>query len=108
MSEHSFVERLGEVVQIHANARQVYGEPVERNGVTIIPVARVWWGFGGGGIGRGPAERGGGGGAAQALPMGFIEMRNGSVEFRPISSDWTRPALIAGAALLIGFFLGRR
>ena len=47
--DRTFVERLAELVQVHANAKQVYGDPIERNGATIIPVARVQWGFGGGG-----------------------------------------------------------
>src|SRR5687767_11189641 len=78
------LERLAQQIQVNANAKQVYGEPVERDGTTIIPVAKVQWGFGGGGIGRGAAERGGGGGGARAFPTGFIELRDGKAEFRPI------------------------
>lgn len=63
MSEHNFVERIAETIQTNANARQIFGEPVERNGVTIIPVGRVSWSFGGGGFGHGAGERGGGGAA---------------------------------------------
>src|SRR5258706_14651665 len=50
MSDHTFVERIAETIQTNANARQIFGDPVERNGVTIIPIARVSWSFGGGGI----------------------------------------------------------
>jgi uncharacterized spore protein YtfJ len=98
------LERLARQVQVNANAKQVYGEPVERDGTTIIPVAKVQWGFGGGGIGRGAAERGGGGGGARAFPTGFIELRNGKAEFRPITDPLT-PTLVAAAGLAAGLLL---
>lgn len=106
MTEQSILERLSDMVQVHANAKQVYGEPVERNGVTIIPVARVQWGFGGGGIGRGPGERGGGGGGVRATPIGFIEIHDGTAEFRPIDNpEQFAVVASAGAIGLIGGLL---
>jgi uncharacterized spore protein YtfJ len=107
--ENTLVERIGEVVQIHANARQVYGEPVERGGLTIIPVARVQWGFGGGGIGHGALERGGGGGGARATPAGYIEVRDGQAEYRPIHDLGSAAPLIAAgvAGVITGLLLGR-
>jgi len=98
------LERLAQQIQVNANAKQVYGEPVERDGTTIIPVAKVQWGFGGGGIGRGAAERGGGGGGARAFPTGFIELRDGKAEFRPIH-DPMATALLTAAGLLAGMLL---
>lgn len=105
----SFIERIAEQLQVHANAKQVYGEPVERNGTTIIPVARVQWGFGGGGIGRGLAERGGGGGGARAFPTGFIELRDGKAEFRPIHdvSDVAAFAAAGTVGLIVGIVLAK-
>ena len=44
--------RLAERLGASASASSVFGEPVERDGVTVIPVARVRWGVGGG-SGRG-------------------------------------------------------
>lgn len=104
-----FVRRLGESIQVHANAKQVYGEPVERDGTTIIPVARVQWGFGGGGIGHGPAERGGGGGGAQAIPTGFIELKDGVAEFRPIQDPNAPLRLLAigTGAFLAGLLIAK-
>jgi uncharacterized spore protein YtfJ len=98
------LERLAQQIQVNANAKQVYGEPVERDGTTVIPVAKVQWGFGGGGIGRGAAERGGGGGGARAYPTGFIELRDGKAEFRPIADPMT-PAILAAAGLAAGLLL---
>lgn len=109
MAEQTLIERIAEQVQIHANAKQVYGEPVERDGTTIIPVARVQWGFGGGGIGRGAVERGGGGGGARAYPSGFIELRGGKAEFRPIhDAGSVATAVAAGAAgMMLGILFAR-
>jgi uncharacterized spore protein YtfJ len=100
------LERLAQQIQVNANAKQVYGEPVERDGTTIIPVAKVQWGFGGGGIGHGAAERGGGGGGARAYPTGFIELRDGKAEFRPISDPFA-PVILAAAGLAVGLLLAR-
>ena len=41
------VERLAEHLGA-ADARAIYGSPIERNGTTVIPVAKVRYGFGGG------------------------------------------------------------
>ena len=43
----STVERVAERLG-SADARTIYGDPVERNGTTVIPVAKVRFGFGGG------------------------------------------------------------
>ena len=84
------VERLASKLGMHAGASAVFGDPVEREGVTVIPVAKVRWGFGGGG-GRGiqegsengeVGEGSGGGGGVMASPLGFIEIREGRAEFR--------------------------
>ena len=91
-------ERLGGVASVSA----VYGTPIERDGVTIIPVARVSWGFGAGsGTGSGADGSGGGeggGGGVRATPAGFIEIREGRAEFQPIR---IRPHLWALALLVL-------
>jgi uncharacterized spore protein YtfJ len=52
-----FVERMAERVGGKASVRAVFGDPIERDGITVIPVARVRWGFGGG-AGSGPVPVG--------------------------------------------------
>jgi len=106
----SLLERLAEVIQVNANSKQVYGEPVERDGATIIPVARIQWGFGGGGIGHGAAERGGGGGGVRAQPAGFVIIKDGEAEFRPYhdARDFALLAGVALAGLVTGLIIGRR
>jgi uncharacterized spore protein YtfJ len=63
------------------NVRRVYGDPVEREGVTIVPAALVIGGTGGGG------DSGGDGGAGLGLfarPVGAWEIRDGMVRWRPV------------------------
>lgn len=79
-----------------AQVRRVFGEPIERDGVTIIPTASVRGGAGGGG-GRGAKEEGegaGGGYGFMAHPAGVFVVRGDQV-------DW-RPALDLGKVILGG------
>jgi uncharacterized spore protein YtfJ len=110
MAEQTLIERIAEVIQVHANARQVYGEPIERDGMTLIPVAKIQWGFGGGTMGRTGAERGGGGGGGvRSQPVGYIHMRNGEAEFRAIRDPRDTAFLVAAGAagLAVGLLLSK-
>lgn len=111
MTDESLVERIGHLIQSHASAKTVFADPVERDGITVIPVAKVKWGFGGGGLGFGRviSERGGAGGGVQSAPVGFIEIRDGGAQFRPIrdASDALVIAVAAIAGISIGFALAR-
>jgi uncharacterized spore protein YtfJ len=90
---------LVQQIPLHASAKQVYGEPVERDGTTIIPVARVQWGFGGGALGRTPLAHGGGGGGARAWPVGYIALRDGKADFHPITPPASPLAVLAAVGL---------
>jgi uncharacterized spore protein YtfJ len=95
----SFVERVAEKMGMHATAKAVYADPVEHDGVTVIPVAKVRWGFGGG-SGRRQGKRGkGGGGGVQAAPLGYIEIKDGETEFKPIRDPASLIPLIAVGGL---------
>lgn len=64
---------------------RVYGEPIERNGVTVIPVASVRGGGGGGG-GTSPdggQEGSGAGFGVTARPVGAYVIRGDTVEWQP-------------------------
>lgn len=79
------------------HARRVYGDPIERGGVTVIPVARVMGGVGmgtgpmAGRAGEGKASSGqsggqtgtGGGFGVRAQPAGVFEIRGESVRWVP-------------------------
>ena len=92
------------------SARQVFGEPVERDGVTVIPAATVIGG-GGGGAGddpkgddaaaAGPRSGGGMGFGLIAWASGAFEIREGRVTWRP-AVDVTRVVLaVVGVALVL-------
>src|SRR5262245_26266022 len=99
------LERVGQTVGQRAQASAVFGEPVQREALTVIPVAKARFGFGGGGgSGGAPGKEGtggGGGGGAVVTPIGFIELRDGSAEFKRITTptDWL--ALVAAASLTV-------
>jgi uncharacterized spore protein YtfJ len=65
--------------------KRVFGEPYEKDGVTIIPAARVQGGAGGG-SGEDPQGRGGGSGSGfgvTARPVGAFIVRDGELSWRP-------------------------
>ena len=75
MKVDELLERAREAVDIN----QVFGVPVERGGVTIIPVARVM-----GGGGHGPlATDAGGGYGFRAEAAGVFVIRDSKVEWQP-------------------------
>ena len=64
--------------------RRVFGEPYERDGVTVIPAARVR-GAGGGGGGKDEhgQEGDGGGFVLTARPVGAYVLKDGAVAWQP-------------------------
>lgn len=97
--QDGLLDRLAQRLGGSASTTTVFGGPVERGDVTVIPVARAAYGFGGGTGTKGSEEGSGGGGGVRVAPVGFIEIRPGVVQYRPIR-DWAVliPALAAGAA----------
>jgi uncharacterized spore protein YtfJ len=85
--------------------KRVYGDPIERDGVLVVPAAAVRGGGGGGD----DSENGGGGFGLHARPVGAYVIRDGEVEWQP-AVDATRIAVSALAALVLVAFLlrGRR
>jgi uncharacterized spore protein YtfJ len=85
--------------------KRVYGEPYERDGVTVIPAASVAGGAGGG-SGDSPDGSGTGSGGGFGLggrPVGAYVIENGEVRWQP-AFDATRivgQALVFVASLLI-------
>jgi uncharacterized spore protein YtfJ len=102
----NFVTRLAESIGSRAKVATVFGEPIEREGVTVVPVATARWGMGGGG-GQGASQHHysqhgyGGGGGMVVKPVGYLVMRGGDVEYREIGG-----ALRALTAMLAGAVLG--
>jgi uncharacterized spore protein YtfJ len=63
------------------SARRVYGDPIERDGITVIPAARIRGG-GGGRNGREGGRRAGGF-RVNARPAGVYVIRDGKVSWMP-------------------------
>lgn len=126
-----FVERMAERVGGKASVRSVFGEPIERDGFTIIPVAKVRWGFGGGAggpIAVGPGRTAGspfsdatgvsaddagdaagagsgGGGGVTADPVGYLEIGPDGASFIPIGSPRPSPAFLLAAGATAALIL---
>ncbi len=123
MDAHHFLESLAEKLGSSASVKTVYGEPIETSetGKTIIPVARVAYGLGGG-YGKEkthdregrkeerPAGESGGGGITIS-PLGVFEVSRERTDFVPLrnrKATWARG--LAGAffaGLVLGTLLGR-
>jgi uncharacterized spore protein YtfJ len=95
----TLLERIAQLIGAKASVRAVFGEAVRHGDLTVIPVARVRWGFGGGG-GRsdtpdsGPASGSGGGGGLAADPIGYLEIGPDGTVFRPIREPYPSPAFL--------------
>ena len=108
MGMKEIIDSLKDGLQGAADVRAVYGEPVETQGKTIIPVAKVAYGFGGGSCeGKGnkkeakDGECGGMGGGVAVKPVGMIEVTKEDTRYIALSSK----KKIAGI-LILGFLLG--
>jgi uncharacterized spore protein YtfJ len=63
--------------------KRVFGEPYERDGVTVIPVASVAGGGGGGGGEQGEDKGSGGGFGVTARPAGVYVVKGDTVTWVP-------------------------
>ena len=100
---NELLDRVGQAVGQRAQVSAVFGEPVEREGVAVISVAKARFGFGGGGgsggLQSGEGSGGGGGGGASVTPIGYIEVRDGGAEFKRIWSSSDLVALVAAGSI---------
>jgi uncharacterized spore protein YtfJ len=88
--------------------KRVYGEPYEKNGVTIIPAARVQGGAGGG-SGQDPQGQGTGSGAGfgvTARPVGAFVLHGDELSWRP-AVDVNRIVLGGQAVLVVALLVVR-
>lgn len=113
MANENFIEKLAAGFSQSASVKNVYGEPIQAGDKTILPVACISYGLGGGyGQGKRPhqpsgegssperkeGEGAGGGGGMYARAKGVYEITPASTRFIPASS--AREILIGVA---IGF-----
>jgi uncharacterized spore protein YtfJ len=117
MNVPSLFQSLSDKIESGANVKSVFGEPISVAGKTIIPVAKVAFGFGGGigihepdqiedGQQKPESSAGGGGGGGAAMPVGVIEISDSDTRFIPIGIEKKLGAtLFLGAAA--GYILGK-
>jgi uncharacterized spore protein YtfJ len=103
-SADRLLERLAELIGARAGVQAVFGEAVRHENLTIIPVARVRWGFGGGGGSAdgppsGPASGSGGGGGVAADPIGYLELGPEGAAFQPIREPYPSPLFLVACGL---------
>ena len=106
-----FVERLADRIGARADSKAVFGEPIERDGLTVVPVARVRWGFGGGdgsgedAEGRTIGSGSGGGGGLAAEPIGYLEIGPDGAAFRPIRRPYPSPWFLLASGITAAIVL---
>jgi hypothetical protein len=124
-------QRLADRSGDRSGVRAVFGKPITRGEVTVVPVARVRWLFGaaqqersgsgrlgreghdgGGGPiagleGEGEAQGAGfgGGGATTAVPVGYIEIGPSGASFKPIVDPYPSPVFMIAAGVTTAFIL---
>ena len=102
------VQKTIEQAKDALTVRRVFGDPYEKNGVTIIPAARVQ-GLGGGGSGEDPQGGGKGSGSGFALkarPAGAYVIHDDEVEWRP-AGDTSKILIGAAIIALAALFVAR-
>jgi uncharacterized spore protein YtfJ len=92
---------LAERIGGRLGAATAFGEAVERDGVTVIPVAVTRFGIGAG-SGSDPSkgqEGEGGGGGGGVTPTGYIELKGGRSRYVPVVHPARMLALVLTAVL---------
>lgn len=120
MSTKELIDAAVEHLHVGASVKAVYGDPVQIDGKTVIPVAKVAYGFGGGtGTKRARADKAdkngkepaaseageGAGGGVAAKPVGVVEISDDETKFVPFGQT-KRLAWAAVFGSGIGFVLG--
>lgn len=122
MSAKDLIEGAVEHLQTSASVKTVYGAPITAEGKTVIPVAKVAYGFGAGtGTGKPKkkgngkvavaAEGGGAGGGVAARPVGVVEITGAETKFVAFGAQKKLAIFAAlGAAIggIFGWAFGRR
>lgn len=109
MAVHELMRDVEQAVTSSASVKNIFGEPIQHNGRTVVPVARVAYGFGGGG-GSGKLPEGEGGGAGVgvvALPVGVVDISDEGTRYISFSPNKKLLGAFAVGALA-GMFLLRR
>ncbi len=116
MSASEMLQNIGEKLGSTATVKSVFGEPIQVQGKTVLPIAKVAYGFGAG-SGTGPhknggdghpVEGGGGGGGVRAFPAGALEITETGTRFIQFTDARALAAAFAAGALFASLFFARR
>jgi uncharacterized spore protein YtfJ len=117
MGVHQILEPLLERLHVDANIKTIYGEPIEVEGKTIIPVAKMMYGLGGGFGKAKTTNREGykeeklagesGGGGIRIMLMGVIEVSREKTHFVSLNNKKVSLLIAVLIAFLVGLILGR-
>jgi uncharacterized spore protein YtfJ len=106
----SEVEKIGQMVAQARDAitvKRVYGDPIERDGTTVIPAAAVSGGGGGGGGVDDQGQTGAGTGfGMHARPVGAFVIRDGKVRWQPVDDPMGK-AMVVATTITVGLLVVR-
>lgn len=98
------MQELFTTVRDSLTTERVFGNPQEIRGQTVIPVAAILGGAGGGSGTDPKGQQGEGGGfGVHARPVGVFVFREGRVSWRP-AIDVSRLITVAGIVAIVYFF----
>jgi uncharacterized spore protein YtfJ len=83
---------------------EVFGTPYEKNGITIIPAARISGGAGGGGDAG--EQAGGAGFGVSSRPVGAFVIKGGEVSWQP-AFDLNRVILMGQLVAIVALLTAR-
>ena len=86
-------------------ASEVFGTPYEKNGITVIPAARISGGAGGGGDQHDP-QAGGGGFGVSSRPVGAFVIKGDEVRWQP-ALDLNRVILMGQVVTIVALLTAR-
>ena len=112
MDPKEMLQTLADRFAVTAKVQNVFGDPIEAQGKTLIPVARVSYRLGAGGGRRDDntdakaGDGGGGGGVVHAVPAGVVEVTQAGARFVRFFDPQMAAGLVAGG-IVLGLLLRR-
>jgi len=105
--ESTVTEKILKGLEPYYGVERVFGTPIDKDGMTVLPVAKMRGGGGGGGGAGGTEETGtgsgeGGGFGISAEPAGVYVITNDGVEWQPAVDK--NKMIVGGTLVSIAFF----
>lgn len=106
-AEQTVSEKILQGLEPYYGVQRVFGEPIEKDGLTVLPVAKIRGGGGGGGGGGTSDESGsgsgeGGGFGISSEPAGVYVITSDGVEWQPAIDK--NKMIVAGTLVSIALF----